>query len=385
MQVVELLGSPAAERAHRAPRREDESRAAELGFCGADRVGPPGPVQRPGSDRAAARRRAALLARGLRHAIDGDLQAVLDEHAHMLFESECAPDAPAPTVAQTLADAIRRALGLRSSRVNYSKIDVHSASVTSTTERLHTAFAMRFGDEEGGGDRASGQAPARAAQLREAFNSPYWPFVLVSTAVGQEGLDFHPYCHIVVHWNLPTNPVDLEQREGRVHRFKGHAIRKNVARRHGVAALSDDAPDPWSTAFTLAAGDRRESDSELVPFWIYPDDDGAAVERQILALPLSRELDRMDALRNALAIYRLSTCVRLEPVPLSKRKALLVQGLSCIAGARFVPQSDARVMQRYRLAAQAGGRDPVVTLREGERTTRGAASAAPLAEGALSP
>ena len=91
---------------------------------------------------------------------------------------------------------------------------------------------MRFGDDEGG-DRASGEQPARRSQLREAFNSPFWPFALVSTSVGQEGLDFHPYCHVVVHWNLPTNPVDLEQREGRVHRYKGHAIRKNVARRRG--------------------------------------------------------------------------------------------------------------------------------------------------------
>ena len=55
-----------------------------------------------------------------------------------------------------------------------------------------------------------------AAHLRRAFNSPFWPFVLTSTSVGQEGLDFHLYCHAVVHWNLPSNPVDLEQREGRV-------------------------------------------------------------------------------------------------------------------------------------------------------------------------
>ena len=44
-----------------------------------------------------------------------------------------------------------------------------------------------------------------------------------STSIGQEGLDFHTYCHAVVHWNLPSNPVDMEQREGRVHRYKGHA------------------------------------------------------------------------------------------------------------------------------------------------------------------
>ncbi len=58
-------------------------------------------------------------------------------------------------------------------------------------------------------------------------------FVLASTSVGQEGLDFHAYCHAAMHWNLRSNPVDLEQREGRVDRYKGHALRKNVAAKHG--------------------------------------------------------------------------------------------------------------------------------------------------------
>jgi ERCC4-related helicase len=66
-----------------------------------------------------------------------------------------------------------------------------------------------------------------------AFNSPFWPFVLASTSVGQEGLDFHHYSHAVVHWNIPANPVDLEQREGRVHRYQGHAVRRNVAAGYG--------------------------------------------------------------------------------------------------------------------------------------------------------
>ena len=198
-----------------------------------------------------------------------------------------------------------RALALRASRVNYSHLAVTDDSVAPKSERLHTAFAMRFGDEEGGGEPADGQAPARASQLREGFNSPYWPFVLVSTSVGQEGLDFHPYCHIVVHWNLPNNPVDLEQREGRVHRYKGHAVRKNVALKHGAGALAADG-DAWETAFELASADRLETDSELVPYWIYPVDNGAKVERHILALPLSRELDRLKGLRDALAVYRLA-------------------------------------------------------------------------------
>nr|WP_270246095.1 helicase-related protein [Coprococcus sp. AM11-30B] len=41
------------------------------------------------------------------------------------------------------------------------------------------------------------------------------PFVLATTSIGQEGLDFHNYCCVIMHWNLPSNPIDLEQREGR--------------------------------------------------------------------------------------------------------------------------------------------------------------------------
>lgn len=243
--------------------------------------------------------------RVLTYAIDGDLQAVLDEHAHVLVDAEGLQDASDEKKAKEVGAAMSRPLGLRASRVTYSSIDAGDGAVTATSERLHTAFAARFGDDEGGAQAAGSEKPARASQLREAFNSPYWPFVLVSTAVGQEGLDFHPYCHAVVHWNLPTNPVDLEQREGRVHRYKGHAIRKNVATRHGAAAISQPG-EPWSTAFELAAEDRRPDDSELVPFWIYPIEDGAKVERHVLALPMSRELHRLDALRNALAVYRLA-------------------------------------------------------------------------------
>ncbi|MDM5326796.1 hypothetical protein [Neobacillus sp. CF12] len=38
--------------------------------------------------------------------------------------------------------------------------------------------------------------------------------------MGQEGLDFHYYCRKIVHWNLPSNPIDLEQREGRITQYK---------------------------------------------------------------------------------------------------------------------------------------------------------------------
>jgi len=122
--------------------------------------------------------------------------------------------------------------------------------------------------------------------------------------VGQEGLDFHLYCHAIVHWNLPANPVDLEQREGRVHRYKGHAVRRNVAAAHAPAAFAGDGGDPWEALFRDAAAtvtDDRLRD--IVPFWVY--EGPAVIERRVPLVPLSREVEQLQRLRASLAAYRL--------------------------------------------------------------------------------
>ena len=74
-------------------------------------------------------------------------------------------------------------------------------------------FAMAFGEESEPEETAKGRA-SRKTSVRESFNSPFWPFVLATTSIGQEGLDFHLYCRDVMHWNLPSNPVDLEAEGG---------------------------------------------------------------------------------------------------------------------------------------------------------------------------
>ena len=131
------------------------------------------------------------------------------------------------------------------------------------------------------------QDEARLPEVRAAFSSPFWPFVLAATSVGQEGIDFHWWCHSVVHWNLPANPVDFEQREDRVDRYKGHAILKNVAAAHGSAALARGVADPWTAVFEAAAAEDDHGLGDLNPFWIYPGD--AQLQRRIMALPLTLE------------------------------------------------------------------------------------------------
>ena len=166
---------------------------------------------------------------------------------------------------------------------------------------LRARFALRFGDNRIDEERDS----YRSTLVREAFNSPFWPFVLVTTSVGQEGLDFHLYCHAVVHWNLPANPVDLEQREGRVHRYKGHAIRKNLAASIRTRHSPPEDGDPWEALF------RKGLTGEIGP----PTTSFRAgsslrarrrFERLVPTLPFSRDEARLAALKRSLAAYRLA-------------------------------------------------------------------------------
>jgi len=241
--------------------------------------------------------------RVLEYCADGCLQAVLDEYVHILQESMGLQDMPVDKAADQLAFAISDVLGMHVSNLGVDVIQVPKSTndVKVTRRTMRARFAMRFGDDKSEED-ASVQ---RSSTVRQAFNSPFWPFILATTSVGQEGLDFHPYCHAVVHWNLPSNPVDFEQREGRVHRYKGHAVRKNVATVHGAAANDLTHDDPWFAVFEAASAERDDEASELVPYWVYPIKDGAKIQRFVPALPLSQELDRLAAMRKSLAIYRM--------------------------------------------------------------------------------
>ena len=245
----------------------------------------------------------------VKHGIGGNLQALLDEHAHVLRdwlgylnpEDEDERSELASSVSERLAEA----LDVRTSvfRVDIPKPANSDGSVEFEQHSMRTRFAVAFGKQsldEGG--------ETRVESVSAAFNSPFWPFVLTSTSVGQEGLDFHLWCHAVVHWNLPANPVDLEQREGRVHRYKGHAVRRNVASSVGSAAVSEALPsfaDPWDELFALAASNTEDSDGEMIPYWVF-NDGPARIERLVPTLPFSRDSMRLPRLRKSLAAYRLA-------------------------------------------------------------------------------
>jgi SNF2 family DNA or RNA helicase len=52
-----------------------------------------------------------------------------------------------------------------------------------------------------------------------AFNTPFFPEVLVASSVMAEGVDLHLECRHVIHHDLDWNPSVLEQRTGRLDRL----------------------------------------------------------------------------------------------------------------------------------------------------------------------
>jgi hypothetical protein len=235
----------------------------------------------------------------LHYAAAGGLQSVLDEYVHQLNESVGFGFQNSNRRVQELSRQISEVIRLRTVAMDVDVLSVGQHSISRKDASLRCRFALPFADIGGDGN----QAAVRRSLVRQAFNSPFWPFVLTSTSVGQEGLDFHSYCHAVVHWNLPSNPVDLEQREGRVHRYKGHAVRKNLATRFGVPEV--EKGDPWEVLFEKGRSDQRGNGNDLVPYWVFAIPGGAYIERHVPMLPLSRDAMQLAALRRSLAAYRL--------------------------------------------------------------------------------
>jgi superfamily II DNA or RNA helicase len=85
-------------------------------------------------------------------------------------------------------------------------------------------------DEEGDGERqivavpnvqvAMGTTKRDTRQsLMRAFNTPFFPDILVCSEVMGEGVDLHRFCRHVIHHDLAWNPSTIEQRTGRIDRL----------------------------------------------------------------------------------------------------------------------------------------------------------------------
>ena len=111
--------------------------------------------------------------------------------------------------------------------------------------------------------------------------------------MGQEGLDFHLWCQDLLHWDLPSNAVDLEQREGRIRRYCGLAVRRALVSRY---------EGQWDSLEHSAAG-CSDGGHGLSPWW---NTEGAVVRRHILEVPLSNRQLHLKRLKRRRVLYRLA-------------------------------------------------------------------------------
>lgn len=222
------------------------------------------------------------------YCIQGNLQAVLDEFVHMIGENK----SPEKIVAR-----------MKESFASSYPQPVNTIQTFGTDEKytMRKHFAVDFNS-----GKQTEKDVNHATNVQSAFNSPFRPFVLASTSVGQEGLDFHWYCRKMIHWNLPSNPQNMEQREGRINRYKCLSVRRNVAKLYqGIFK--------WDEMFGKASEELKGDNPEMVPFWYLPLNDEhfkgiktEKIERIVPMYPMSEDESRYSRLIKVLSLYRLT-------------------------------------------------------------------------------
>lgn len=229
----------------------------------------------------------------LGYCADGNLSAVLREYLHVVTEARSLHAATPVMQCTAFRDQLTQAINLRSTALEAYHPD--------GTRRVRAHFAAAFLT-----DASDEKQQQREGDLRSAFNSPFRPFVLTSTSVGQEGLDFHYYARHIIHWNLPHNPVDLEQREGRVNRYKSHAVRLGLA--YQYSTIVKNQPDYWNQLFRHAAKHKPSGSSDLVPFWHLGEEAKNTpypIVRHAPHLIFSKDARQLADLLRTLPLYRL--------------------------------------------------------------------------------
>jgi hypothetical protein len=235
----------------------------------------------------------------LNYSASGNISSMFDEYFYML--KNCNNTNSLEAIKDLLIDV----LTVSTSSIN---IDLQDKNGNLKTHSMRCHFAANFGDEKMNTESGSN----RSVNIRTVFNSPFRPFVLASTSIGQEGLDFHFYCRKIFHWNLPHNAIDIEQREGRINRFKGFVIRKKISE-----LISDDELEKhkiedsiWDTYFKCAELINNADKSGIKPYWYLDSNinekDSTMLERFVPIHKFSKDQNKYDQLKATLGLYRLT-------------------------------------------------------------------------------
>lgn len=249
--------------------------------------------------------------RVLRFCLENDLQSVLDEYVFLLVRdsSEKRPGRLADEVAETIRVALSTVGALQVARprakeksygaVMYARALGEHDSPTDDNSKAQ----KKTNDTTNKQTRKKGRP---VSPLLTAFNSPFPPFVLATTSTGQEGLDMHRYCRRLVHWNLPSSPLALEQREGRIDRYLSLGVRTNIAKLSFPQNERKKSPlpaNPWELLVQVAQEQTVKHNSILAPLWHFGEDQ--PIKAIAVNVPFSREETAWERLLEEASWYRL--------------------------------------------------------------------------------
>jgi len=131
-----------------------------------------------------------------------------------------------------------------------------------------------------------GSSHAERAEVRECFNDDGDPIrLLVATDVAAEGLNLQTSCRYVVHYEVPWNPMRLEQRNGRVDR---HGQARDVTAFHFT---SDEDEDVKFLDYVVNKVDRVRGDLGSVGEVIDRGLEERFVDEQLTAEELDRRVE----------------------------------------------------------------------------------------------
>lgn len=224
----------------------------------------------------------------LRRAIlAGGFESVIDEHlAVMRLIGD-----------ETPLEHLRQAFFGRAGRVRMRKAEMRKP------ERVSVHAAVPYAGAERGKTKTGKDKKLRSDSLRRAFNSPFWPHVLATTSVGQEGLDFHVWCDRIIHWDLPRDPVDFEQREGRIARYGSLCVRRSLAATFGEAGLRAERGESPFWAIFQAARNAETEGMGLERWWSPPNHKPVSITFDVR---FSQNVARLKELQEDLTRYRLA-------------------------------------------------------------------------------
>ena len=156
--------------------------------------------------------------------VDGELATVADENSAAMLVAVALPAerqrirdllSLIPVEEESKSQELLRALGDLWAVHPREKIVVFTTylgSVNSLQAAIENAFPNAGVEVLKGGDHGAKVAAERR------FKRPDGPSLLICTAAGREGINLQ-FARVLFNHDLPWNPMDLEQRIGRIHRY----------------------------------------------------------------------------------------------------------------------------------------------------------------------